>query len=86
VNASDASSHGNMDLCGFVCPSCSFLLRLSEENVSQKLVEAFKSGASSVTIPCPECSNETTYMRRELKLFLPGGKYVPLTRGTGAAS
>ena len=65
----------NMDRCGFVCPSCSFMLLLSDRRVS-RIVDYFKAGAEAVSIICPECSVERSYTRSDLTLFLPGGRQI----------
>ena len=72
-----AKSSTGFEECGFVCPSCGFQLRLSEESVSYVIAHSLKPGIDSVDLTCPECDSESTYTRSDLKLFRAGGKLIP---------
>ena len=54
---------------------------LSDLQDDHPIVEAFTNGAFQVDLTCPECGGDRSYTRRDLKLFLTGGKEVDLEKG-----
>jgi predicted RNA-binding Zn-ribbon protein involved in translation (DUF1610 family) len=62
-------NHHNLHYCGFECPRCGYHHLLSDIVAGAPLVDLFRDGDAPQTIYCPECGNNDSFVRTDLKLF-----------------